>query len=48
MRGFLAGGAVLLKKNKEYVLIFIILAQGLVDYQFYVCQLIQSRIVQYN
>jgi hypothetical protein len=34
MGGFLAGGAVLLKSNKEYVLTFIILAQLLVDYQF--------------
>jgi hypothetical protein len=46
MRGFLAGGVLLLKSNKEYVLTFIILAQVLVDYHLQVCQLIQSRIVQ--
>jgi hypothetical protein len=46
MRGFLAGGVLLLKSNKGYVLTFIILAQVLVDYHFYVCQLNKSRIVQ--
>jgi hypothetical protein len=34
MRGFLAGGVLLLKSNKEYVLTFIILAQVLVGYHF--------------
>jgi hypothetical protein len=34
MRGFLVGGVLLLKSNKEYVLTFIILAQVLVDYHF--------------
>jgi hypothetical protein len=34
MRGVLAGGVLLLKGNKEYVLTFIILAQVLVDYHF--------------
>jgi hypothetical protein len=34
MRGFLAGGVLLLKSNKEYVLTFNILAQILVDYHF--------------
>jgi hypothetical protein len=31
MRGFLAGGVLLLKSNKEYDLAFNILAQNLVD-----------------
>jgi hypothetical protein len=44
MRGFLAGGVLLLKSNKEYVLTFIILAQVLIDYHFYVCHLIQSEL----
>jgi hypothetical protein len=34
MRGFLAGGVLLMKSNKEYVLTFNILAQILVDYHF--------------
>jgi hypothetical protein len=34
MIGFLAGGVLLLKSNKEYVLTFNILAQILVDYSF--------------
>jgi hypothetical protein len=42
----MAGGVLLLKSNKEYVLTFNILAQVLVGYHFYVCQLVQSRIVQ--
>jgi hypothetical protein len=32
MRGFLVGGVLLLKSNKEYVLTFNILAQILVNY----------------
>jgi hypothetical protein len=36
----------LLKRDKEYVLTFNILAQVLVDYHFYVCPLIQSRVGQ--
>jgi hypothetical protein len=32
MRGFLAGGVLLPKSNKEYALTFNILAQVLVDY----------------
>jgi hypothetical protein len=34
MKGFMAGGFILLKNNKEYVLTFNILAQVLVDYNF--------------
>jgi hypothetical protein len=34
MKGFLATGVLLLKRNKEYVLTFKILAQILVDYSF--------------
>jgi hypothetical protein len=34
MRGFLAGGVLLLKGNTEYLLTFNILAQILVDYHF--------------
>jgi hypothetical protein len=34
MKGFMVGGVLLLKSNKEYVLTFIILAQVLVDYPF--------------
>jgi hypothetical protein len=34
MRGFLAGGVLLLKGNKEYVLTFKILAQIVIDYHF--------------
>jgi hypothetical protein len=34
MRGFLAGGVLLLKSNKEHALTFNILAQILVDYHF--------------
>jgi hypothetical protein len=34
MKGFMAGGVLLLKGNKEYVLTFNILAQVLVDYPF--------------
>jgi hypothetical protein len=34
MKGFMAGGVLLLKSNKEYVLTFNILAQVLVDYHF--------------
>jgi hypothetical protein len=34
MRGFMAGGVLLLKSNKEYVLTFNILAQVPVDYHF--------------
>jgi hypothetical protein len=46
MNGFMAGGVLLPKGNKEYVLTFIILPQILVDYYFLVCQLIQARMVQ--
>jgi hypothetical protein len=34
MKGFMAGGVLLLKGNKEYVITFNILAQVLVDYHF--------------
>jgi hypothetical protein len=34
MKGFVAGGVLLLKSNEEYVLTFNILAQILVDYYF--------------
>jgi hypothetical protein len=34
MIGFLAGGVLLLKSNKEYVLAFNILAQILINYHF--------------
>jgi hypothetical protein len=34
MRSFLAGGVLMRKSNKEYVLTFNILAQILVDYSF--------------
>jgi hypothetical protein len=34
MKGFLASGILLLKRNKEYILTFKILAQVLVDYSF--------------
>jgi hypothetical protein len=34
MKGFMAGGLILLKSNKEYVLTFNILAQVLVYYNF--------------
>jgi hypothetical protein len=43
MRGFLASGVLLLKRNKEYVLTFTILAQFIVHYSFQNDQAIASK-----
>jgi hypothetical protein len=46
MKGFLAGGVSFAEQLLRLILTFNILAQVLVDYHFYMCHLIQSRIGQ--